>query len=106
MNPKKYTELAKIAPQCFGCRQTPQDGELVLAHRNRSGWGMLSGRGIKSLSLAGAILCVTCHRYGDNEGRNDSYWWEMAVQRTLTWAWEGGYIDFRASGGDKSMALR
>jgi len=106
MNPKKYTELAKIAPQCFGCRQTPQDGELVLAHRNLNGWGMLFGRGIKSLSLAGAILCGSCHRYGDNEGRNDSEFWEMAVQRTLTWSFESGFLQFNSEGGDESKALR
>ncbi len=95
----KYTDLARLAPQCFGCRQPPEEGELVLAHRNRNGWGMLFGRGIKSLSLAGAILCPECHTYGDGPGRTDYSWWEMAVQRTLTWAWKEGYIEFNWIGG-------
>jgi len=102
----KYTELAKIAPQCFGCREVPEEGSLVLAHRNRNGWGMMFGRGMKGLSLAGAILCPKCHAFGDGDGRNDYWWWEMATQRTLTWAWESGYITFNAKGGESDPKLR
>ena len=101
----KYTDLARIAPRCMGCRQ-PAGGTLVLAHRNRNGWGMLFGRGTKALSLAGAILCDECHAYGDGQGRTDSDWWEMAVQRTLTWAWQEGYIQFNWIGGVPHKALR
>ena len=106
MNVKKYTELAKLAPHCFGCRQVPQTGELVLAHRNRNGWGLLFGKGIKSLSLTGAILCQKCHLYGESDGRKDYDFWELAVHRTITWVWQEGFIDFRPSGGEKSQALR
>ena len=102
----KYTELAKLAPRCFGCRQVPEIGGLVLAHRNRNGWGMLSGRGIKALSLAGAILCGECHRYGDGLGHTDYSWWEMAVQRTITFAWQQGYITFNPKGGEPVESLR
>ena len=102
----KYTDLAPLAPQCFGCRD-PADGTLVLCHRNRNGWGMLFGKSEKALSLAGAIMCHDCHLYGDSEhGRKDSDWWEMAVQRTLTWAWSCGYIRFHKNGGDADAALR
>lgn len=102
----KYIDLAKSAPQCFGCRD-PADGTLVLAHRNRNGWGMLFGKSTKALSLAGAIMCHTCHQYGDSErGRKDSDFWEMAVQRTLTWAWQSGYLRFLPSGGEADERLR
>ena len=84
----------------------PESGSLVLAHRNRNGWGLLFGRSAKSLSLAGAILCPACHAYGDSEGRTDSDWWELAVQRTLTWAWSEGFVTFRPGGGEAVEALR
>ena len=102
----KYTELANVAQVCFGCREVPETGTMVLAHRNRNGWGMMFGRGRKGLSLAGAILCQKCHTYGDGPGRNDHWWWEMAVQRTLTWAWQQGYITFDSKGGEPAKALR
>ena len=102
----KYTKLANLAPCCFGCRQIPEAGKLVLAHRNRNGWGMLFGRGTKALSLAGAILCDKCHAYGDGQGRTDYSWWEMCHQRTLTWAWKQGYITFNPKGGEPVKALR
>ena len=102
----KYTDLAKLAPVCFGCRD-PADGTLVLCHRNRNGWGMLFGGKIKSLSLAGAIMCHDCHQYGDSApGRKDSDWWEMAVQRTLTWAWQNGYLRLDPKGGEPDDRLR
>ena len=106
MKIKKYTELAKIAPQCFGCREVPEEGSLVLAHRNRSGWGMLFGTSMKGLSLAGAILCQKCHAFGDGKGRCDYWWWEVATQRTLTWAWEEGYVTFNPKGGESDPRLR
>jgi hypothetical protein len=33
----KYTELAKDVPLCMGCRN-PNDGTIVLAHRNLNAW--------------------------------------------------------------------
>lgn len=101
-----YTELAKKAPHCFGCRFVPEPGSLVLAHRNLSGWGLLFGQSVKALSLAGAILCPKCHAYGDGEGRKDSHFWELAVQRTQTWAWSEGFVTFRPDGGEAVEALR
>ena len=101
----RYTELAPLAPQCFGCKKAA-DGTLVLCHRNLNGWGLLSGTGIKSLSICGAILCYDCHLLADGRGRRDSHWWEMAVQRTMTWAWSRGFITFHKAGGPADEALR
>ena len=107
MKIKNYADLAKIAPHCFGCREVPkEEGLLVLAHRNRNGWGMLFGRGIKSLTAAGAIFCDKCHTFGDGEGRCDYWWWEMCTQRTITWAVEKGYIVFNPEGGEPDPRLR
>lgn len=83
------------------------DGTVVLAHRNRNAWGLLFGRGIKSLSMSGALLCDLCHAYGDGkDGRKDSDFWELAVQRTQTWAWRSGYLQFRPDGGEPDPHLR
>jgi hypothetical protein len=101
----QYTELAAFAPQCFGCKKT-SDGTLVLCHRNVGGWGLLAGFGIKSLALGGAILCSACHIYGDGEGRRDTQFWELAHQRTLTWAWSRGFVTFHKAGGPADEHLR
>ena len=102
----KYTELAKLAPVCFGCRD-PADGTLVLAHDNLSGWGMLFGRGVKSLALGGMILCFSCHEYSETpEGRKDYHWRAMAHQRTLTWSWQNGYLRLDPKGGEPDDRLR
>lgn len=88
----QYTELAKQVPLCMGCRD-PADDTIVLAHRNRLGWGLRFGRGIKTIDICGAFLCHSCHQYGDgDEGRIDYDWWELAVHRSLTWAYENGHI--------------
>jgi len=101
----KYTQLAKSVPICFACGRA-RDGTIVLAHRNRSGFGLKFGRGIKSLSICGAFICFDCHQYGDGDGRKDYDWWELASARSLTWAWERGFIRFKAGGGDSDKALR
>ena len=100
-----YTELAKIAPLCFGCRN-PSDGTIVLAHRNMNGWGMLAGRGIKSIAIGGSFLDAECHTYGDGQGQTDYHWWSMANQRALTWAWQSGYLRFEPNGGEPDKRLR
>lgn len=87
----KYTDLANEIPYCTGCR-TPRDGTIVPAHRNRNGWGLQFGRGKKTIDLLCAFLCHACHTYGDGKGRRDYDWWELAVHRTITWAFENGYI--------------
>ena len=87
----KYTELAKIVPCCMGCR-IPNDGTVVLAHRNRNAWGLKAGRGIKTADVLGAFLCSRCHGYGDLNGQNDFNWWELAVHRSITWALDQGYL--------------
>ena len=102
---KKYGDLATIVPLCCGCRSAA-DGTIVLAHRNRSGWGLPFGRGVKSLSICGAFLCHNCHTYGDNDGRKDYDWWELAVQRSITWAWGEGYLSFGPGCGEGVQALR
>ena len=102
---KKYSDLRKIIPFCCGCK-APNNGDLYLAHRNRGGWGLLFGRGIKSLSVTGSFLCPECHLYGDGDGRRDADWWELATQRAETWAWREGYLQFRPAGGDADQALR
>jgi hypothetical protein len=101
----RYTELAPLAPCCFGCQKSA-DGTLVLCHRNRNGWGLLFGKGTKGLSLCGAILCADCHLYGDGPGRRDAEWWELAVHRTLTWSWSRGFLAFRPNGGPSVESLR
>lgn len=101
-----YTDIAKQAPRCFGCGD-PADGTIVLAHRNRNAWGLLFGRGSKGLSLLGAFLCFSCHAYGDSaEGRKDSDFWELAIARSQTWAWQQGYLRFLPSGGEPDERLR
>jgi len=105
MKIKKYSELAKIAPYCFGCR-IHNAGDVVLAHRNRNSWGILSGRGIKSVSVSGAFLCAMCHSWADADGQNDSEFWELASGRSLTWAWQNGYLIFEPKGGDPDPHLR
>lgn len=102
----KYCEIAKRTEQCMGCKK-PNDGTIVLAHRNLNCWGTLAGKSTKTLSLLGAFLCHECHAYGDGEGRTDTQWWEYAVHRTITWAWQQGYIRF-GSGfvEEKDMRLR
>ena len=102
---KRYGDLATLAPQCFGCRKAA-DGTIVLAHRNRNAWGLLFGRGIKGLSLSGALLCRDCHAYGDADGRNDVDFWELAVERTQVWAWKNGFVRFSPQGGEADTALR
>ena len=87
----KYTDLAKEVPTCMGCRKEA-DGTIVLAHRNRNAWGIRFGKGIKTHDILGAFLCHECHQYGDGHGRNDFDWWELAVHRSLTWAYENGKI--------------
>lgn len=100
----KYTDIAENAPTCMGCRKA-NDGTLVLAHRNLNGWGMLFGKAKKGITVAGAILCLECHIYGDGDGRRDNHWWEMAVQRTLTWAVLQGYLRFLRNGGEPDRKL-
>lgn len=100
-----YSELAKDAPWCFGCG-SDNDGTVVLAHRNRSGWGLKFGKGIKSLQLSGAFLCHSCHQYGDGGGRTDHSWWELSTQRSQTWAWEQGFLRLDPAGGDPDKRLR
>ncbi len=102
---KHYRDLRKVIPFCCGCKNV-NAYDLVLAHRNRGGWGLLFGRGIKSLSVTGAFLCPECHRYGDGDGRRDADWWELATQRGITWAWRNGYLQFRPAGGGADKALR
>ena len=103
---RRYGDLARIVTQCMGCRKVA-DGTIVLAHRNRGGWGLLFGRGTKSLSLTGAFICYNpCHLYADGEGRKDADWWELACQRSVTWAWQNGFLNFNAKGGDPDHALR
>lgn len=75
----------------MGCRK-PADGTIVLAHRNLNGWGLLFGKGIKTVDVLGAFLCRECHEYGDGEGRKDHHWWELAVHRSVTWAYDNGHI--------------
>ena len=87
----KYTELAKDVPLCMGCRN-PNDGTIVLAHRNLNAWGLKAGKAKKTLDILGAFLCSKCHAWGDGRGRGDTEWWEWAVHRSITWAWENGYI--------------
>lgn len=91
----KYTELAKIVPCCMGCRK-PRDGTIVLAHRNLNAWGLHSGMSAKTIDLLGAFLCSVCHVRGDGLHRNDCFWWELAVHRSITWAFDNGYIDIKA----------
>jgi hypothetical protein len=86
-----YTDLAKIVPNCMGCRK-PQDKTIVLAHRNRNAWGLRAGKGIKTHDILGAFLCADCHAYGDGNGRKDYNWWELCVHRSLAWASEEGHI--------------
>lgn len=76
----------------MGCRKV-QDGTIVLAHRNLNAWGLRAGKGIKTHDILGAFLCSDCHRYGDQEGRPDVKFWELAVHRSLTWAWEHGHLE-------------
>ena len=78
---------------CMGCR-SPQDGTIVLAHRNRNAWGLKFGRGIKTHDILGAFLCASCHNYGDNRGRHDYDWWELAVHRSIAWAIENDKIQW------------
>jgi len=87
----KYTSLAKEVPVCMGCRKAA-DGTIVLAHRNLNGWGLKAGRGIKTISLCGAFLCYTCHVFGDGDGQEDHHWWELAIHRSLTWAYDNGHL--------------
>ena len=101
----RYTDIADNCPECMGCKKA-RDHTFVLCHRNLNGWGMLAGRGIKSVSIGGAILCQKCHIYGDGEGRKDYHWWEMSVQRTLTWAFLQGYLQFKTNGGEPDNRLR
>ena len=82
-----YTRLAKEVPYCMGCRK-PADGTIVLAHRSLNAGGLVAGKGKKTLDILGAFLCHECHIYGDGEGRKDFQWWELAVHRSITWAWE------------------
>jgi hypothetical protein len=91
----KYTQLAKLVPVCMGCRKIA-DGTIVCAHRNHNSWGIRSGRGIKNIDLLSAFLCAECHVYGDGPGQRDYQWWEWAVHRSITWAYEEGYISVRA----------
>jgi hypothetical protein len=86
-----YRQLAQQVPSCMGCGKA-RDGTIVLAHRNRNAWGLCAGKGIKTVDICGAFLCYTCHVYGDGEGRRDHDWWELAVHRSLTWAWKSGWI--------------
>jgi hypothetical protein len=91
----KYTDLAKKVPCCMGCR-TPNDGTVVLAHRNLNGWGLRAGKGIKTLDILGAFLCRECHAQGDAMRRRDFQFWELAVHRSITWAYDNGYITIEA----------
>ena len=91
IKPKQYQDLAKEVPVCMGCKEL-NDGTVVCAHRNRLGWGLDFGRGKKTICLCSAFLCHPCHVYGDGEGRKDYDWWELAVHRSLTWAWKNGHI--------------
>ena len=100
-----YTRLAADSPWCFGCGKD-NDGTVIPAHRNRNGWGLKFGKGIKTLQLLTAFLCHECHQYGDGPGRDDYDWWELAVHRTLTWAWEQGFLKFVSSGGEPDKRLR
>jgi hypothetical protein len=88
----KYTRLAREVPYCMGCRQN-QDGTIVLAHRNRNGWGLRFGTGIKTPDILGAFLCSACHHYGDGDGRTDYNWWELAVHRSITWALDNDHLE-------------
>lgn len=102
----KYTELAKRSPVCMGCHK-PADGTIVLAHRNLNAWGLMAGKATKTLSILGAFLCSECHNYGDGKGRKDQQFWEYAVHRTITWAWQNGWL--RMGSGkleDKDARLR
>jgi hypothetical protein len=87
----KYTDLAKDVPLCMGCRKR-NDQTIVLAHRNRNAWGLRFGKGIKTIDLLGAFLCSECHHYGDNQGRTDYNWWELAVHRSIAWAVDNGHV--------------
>jgi len=75
----------------MGCRNG-SDGTIVLAHRNRNAWGLRAGRGIKTHDILGAFLCSSCHIYGDNQGRKDFDFWELAVHRSIAWALDEGHI--------------
>lgn len=86
-----YKDLAKEVPACMGCRM-PADGTIVLCHRNLNAWGLHFGRGIKTIDLCAAFLCHKCHVYGDGEGRTDNHWWELAVHRSLTWAFDNEHV--------------
>ena len=88
---KKYTDLAKIVPCCMGCR-LPRDGTIVLAHRNLNAWGLKAGKGIKTVDVLGAFLCRSCHASGDSMRRRDFQFWELAVHRSITWAFDEGYL--------------
>lgn len=101
----KYSQLARIIPFCCGCR-VENHSDVVLAHRNRNAWGILSGRGIKSVSISGAFLCSMCHTWADSDGQNDAEFWELASGRSLTWAFQSGYLQFNPNGGDPDAALR
>lgn len=103
----KYPQLAKTIPYCCGCR-APNTGTIRLAHRNLNGWGMKFGRGIKSMALTGAFLCAECDaRYGESKAIEDGRWWEMAVQRSISWAWDEGYLGMiQPSGKASKEALR
>ena len=96
-----YRALAKEVSCCMGCR-LPADGTIVLAHRNLLGWGLHFGRGQKTIDLLGAILCRECHSYGDNEGRTDYHWWELAVHRSITWAFDNGKLTLQGNGNGSS----
>ena len=106
MNITRYSEIAKIVPFCAGCRAS-SDGTIRLAHRNLNTWGTLFGRSSKGLSLNAAFLCQDCDsHYSEGDGRRDSEFWEMAIARSLTFAWREGYLKFNPKGGDPDAALR
>ena len=106
MRIKNYNKLGAEIPFCTGCRDL-NNGTVRLAHRNVNTWGTKFGKGIKSLSLSGAFLCDNCDQfYSEGDGRKDSYFWELAVQRSQTWAWASGHLTFSPDSGDPDARLR
>ena len=79
-----------IDSACVNCGA--KHNRVVLAHRNIAGH---FGMGMKGPDWWAALLCNTCHDYGDGRGKQDglgygdgsgntdSAWWELQIFRTM-----------------------